>query len=145
MRVEILTELWNPWNTSIMTMPKMPQKHQNRFLEIAISLRKASAIDPANHVLYRAVRRPPKNRCFWPPGPENHGFQPVSALCLLNRSFRPISAEKRVWLSSWKASDSRSGYSLCPSNLHHHQYIIFSTVKYETSRVQCIRRNFGQL
>ena len=67
-----------------------------RFLKNAILLPNVSAIDPANHVLYRAFRQPPKNRCFWPSGPENHGFQPVSALFELNRSFRPISAEKWV-------------------------------------------------
>ena len=74
--------------------PRTPKKFQ--FLKNAILLLKASAIDPANHVLYRAFRRPPKNRCFWLPGPENHGFRPIPALFGLNPPFRPISTEKWV-------------------------------------------------
>ena len=74
--------------------PRTPKN--KRFLKNIISLPKASAIDPANHVLYRAFRRPPKNRCFWLPGPENHGFRPIPALFGLNPPFRPISTEKWV-------------------------------------------------
>ena len=58
-----------------------PRTQKNRgFLKSVITLPKASAIDPANHISYGAFRRPPKNRCFWRSRPENPGFWPIPAL-----------------------------------------------------------------
>ena len=46
--------------------------------------------------IYRSFGWSPKNRCFWPSGPENHGFWPISALFGLNAPVWPLLKMKRV-------------------------------------------------
>ena len=86
MRVEILSEPWNPWNARIPAIPKMsPEPQKYLFLKNEIVHPKPSAIDRVEYLLYRAFRWPSKNRRFWPPGPKNHDSQPLSGLFELNR------------------------------------------------------------
>ena len=86
MRVEILSEPWNPWNARILAIPKMlPEPQKYLFLKNGILHPKPSAIDRVEYLLYRAFRWPSKNRRFWPPGPKNHDSQPLSELFELNR------------------------------------------------------------
>ena len=64
-----------------------PRTRKNfRFLKNVILLPKRSVIEPTNHELYKALRRPPKNRCFQQPGLKNRHFHHISPLSEIKNS-----------------------------------------------------------